>query len=187
MSELPVFGEGEGPKELADRCRRLIRGRHEDLGRAMGGRPLGVVAPPRCSKDLCERIERHNAAAATWDSAWAVMGDDAAALALAGPGVRGAVVAERACRLRARRYDLAQRLVGLIDGRGGLLEAVREALAPLVAAAETDLLEADDDEALVALRAADAQALETLGWQAEDREAARRELFAAWESLIVGL
>lgn len=154
-------GEVQGLlQQLAGECRHKVEDRRGLLSKAMGQRPLTVTAPPDCPKDLAERIHRHNAAAATWEAAWPAMGEDAAglALALAKSNVRGAALAEKRAGLVARRYDVDQRLLDLIVDRGEILEAVREDLAPRIAAARADLAKVQEKTEKAILKT---------GWQSQ--------------------
>jgi hypothetical protein len=135
------FGELAGPAELAEKLRQQAADRRTAMRQAMLNRPLTVNAPPSCPKDLAQQVDGHNAAVGRWEAGWKGLGDDAAGLAMAlrEPDVRGDVLAEKAGGLRARRYDIAQRLRDVIADRRKVLQGIQEHLAPLIETAQADL------------------------------------------------
>ena len=132
----------EGPRTLADVVNG-VKARLETERRKLGAslrNPLGLTIPDGCPGEVGAKIEACNAEAEKFERDRSEFDRAVTELPtlMSDASSTGLAIGKKADRLRQARYDLAQRHLALVEGRGALLRGIVEVLESQVRQAEAD-------------------------------------------------
>ena len=149
----PASDPTASPADLGAAMRRTLQAARVTLVRQMVTRPVPIQPPAACPDELATRLDLYNTDLARLEDQQAAHVEAVAAvpLLMADGSVAAAAIAAEAARLKAARYDLAQRELDLLEARQPLLRDVADHLAStLTPEAEAAVAKAQDkaDKAL---------------------------------------